>query len=403
MWKSFFLSTLTAAAGGLAVWTAMRLNAPDLAEPPVRRGEALLQAYQCLEAETKEIILRGIEDDFSPQGEEVGMVDPRLEGTRYARESGANIFDNSATDQQLQDHFFLPPNTASALFIIRLRANGNNENDTIQIGNYLTSFASESADRLLFSSRIRYLSGLAGWQVDGEYYSAELSDIILGFVDSENTQWVVGWHDPPSSVLDYVRQPGSDGLVAINISDDTSVDFLGVAACSEPAPGRGLTFVQANWPGQFTVSQPEARIGGIAFFNLEGTEDTIYRSNPYVGDTPCETELPLACFRPLELPLPRGYDDRSADDGYEWIFWSGGIVAGTPPVAASAFSTIDDADAHCAQEFGADWRTLTYHDGGRPGRVTAYGGLQDGPGTRAWIDIRGQPYATCWAHPDPYE
>jgi hypothetical protein len=403
MWKSLFLSTLTAAVGGLAVWTAMRLDTPAPAGPPVRRGEALLQAYQCLEAETKEIILRGVEDDFSPRGEEPANIDPRLAGTRYALEPGTNVFDYSGTDQQLQDHFYLPPHTASALFVIRLRANGNNQNDSIQIGNYLSQFEAQTVDRMFFSSRLRFLPDLEGWQIEGEYYWAQLSDIQMGYVDQANNQQVLAWHNPPMSVLDYVQHPDSDGLVAINIGDDTSVDFLGVAACSEPAPGHGLTFVQANGPAQFTVSQPEARIGGIAFFNLEGTEDTVYRSNPYVGDTPCETELPLACFRPLELPQPRSYDDRSADDEYEWIFWSGGIVAGTPQVAASAFSTIDDADAHCAQEFGTDWRTLTYHDGGRPGRVMAYGGLQNGPGTRAWIDIRGQPYATCWAHPDPHD
>ena len=110
------------------------------------------------------------------------------------------------------------------------------------------------------------------------------------------------------------------------------------------------------------------------------------------GDTDCDVALPLLCFQDLAATQPA-----SVTIGSIYESWAGGVIATTPPVApdTAGLSTIADADAYCASEFGAGWRTAEFHDGWGWG-FTAYGNTGDTP--RFWVDIDDQPNATCWAH-----
>lgn len=114
--------------------------------------------------------------------------------------------------------------------------------------------------------------------------------------------------------------------------------------------------------------------------------------DPIDGDTVCTEALPLLCMLDLGLPQPASVPSTSS-----YFEWSGGVVATTPPVAPAlaGLSTLADADAHCAAEFGPDWRTAEFHDGWG-WNFLAYGNVGVEP--RFWVDIDDQPNGTCWSH-----
>lgn len=117
--------------------------------------------------------------------------------------------------------------------------------------------------------------------------------------------------------------------------------------------------------------------------------------DPYVGDTPCARSLPLLCFRPGDAPPPAGLPP--ADRYHEW---SGGQVQRSAEAVSPVFDElahIDDANARCAAEFGADWRLATFHDGWG-WNFRAYGLLPDtAVGDRFWVHVHDQARGNCWA------
>ena len=71
----------------------------------------------------------------------------------------------------------------------------------------------------------------------------------------------------------------------------------------------------------------------------------------------------------------------------------GGEVRLTEPLPAAQFPRLADADKACTARFGADWRVLSYHEGGG-GNVISFSKIA--PRSRAWINIRDQQYGNCW-------
>jgi hypothetical protein len=123
------------------------------------------------------------------------------------------------------------------------------------------------------------------------------------------------------------------------------------------------------------------------------------RCDPYVGDRPCTTALPLLCFRPFTPPLPV---PQSVNDTDFYNRWSGGIVGTTAPVLGSSFGSgpgsLANANAACATAFGQGWRVAEFHDGanGAGGwNFQAYGNVGNSA-SRFWVDIKTSPNATCW-------
>lgn len=102
--------------------------------------------------------------------------------------------------------------------------------------------------------------------------------------------------------------------------------------------------------------------------------------NPYRGDTSCRTALPLLCARPPE-------------DGTPYA------LATSQAVAGFMLTSLDDANARCAQDLGTGWRLASFHDNG--GWELRGQGL---PGTiadrrnRVWVFIADQP-GNCWDKP----
>ena len=113
------------------------------------------------------------------------------------------------------------------------------------------------------------------------------------------------------------------------------------------------------------------------------------KTNPYLGDEPCSTNLPVLCIRVDGYGPPPSSGANTYSDG-----WSGGRVLLTSPVSGIHINTRDVANNACVGAFGSAWRMATHHDGslgtgGTDGwAFWAYGDLL--PGTRFWIGVNDQ-------------
>lgn len=338
-------------------------------------GMDILRAYKCRTAETKRIIIRGVEDTHSPVGDEPNFIreDRRFPDTLSFFSGGS--YDQIQADRRMTDSFEVPANTAGGLFLIRLKAVANNDNDTIAIGDIRTYVAPDPAVRR-FSSLVPRLEQSLGWSRQNDIHFAELSAIALRQPNRAASS-------PDRTLLDFIRSGMNGGWVDVMVQDDTSVDFIGVALCLEPPGGQGLSL--SSWQGE-----PHPIDGVVALTCGHGGRDQ-HACGHYVGDTPCATRLPVACIRPTAAPIPRALT-RHFSSGV----WSGGRLAFTKPTPGSNFATIGEVDAYCAASFGAGWRAAELHDGTHNTGISGYGDPATLP-HRAWVDIIGQPYATCWA------
>lgn len=361
------------ACAGLATfaWTQRPIERQQAAAT----GMDILRAYRCRPAETKTTIVRGVEDNHSPVGNEPNFI---RDGRRFADTISffaGGSYDQIQADRRMTDSFDAPANTAGGLFLIRLKAVANNENDTIAIGDISTFVTADPAVRR-FSSLIRRLEQSSGWSRQSDIHFAELSAIELRQPHS-----VVS--PTGQTLLDFIRGRMNGGRVDVMVQDDTSVDFVGVALCLEPPGGKGLSL--ASWKGE---AHPIA--GVVALTCGHGGRDQ-HACDPYIGDTSCRTRLPVACIRPMAAPIPRPLKRHFASS-----LWSGGRLAFTEPTPGSRFATIGDVDAFCTSRFGVDWRAAELHDGTHNTGIAGFSDPTNVP-DRAWVDIIGQPYATCWA------
>lgn len=343
----------------LAIAWRGRASAPSVAHT----GMALLRAYPCRRNETKTVLVKGVEDGFSPAGNEPGFLRPGLDNAHW-RSVGAGRYDQSQPDHFFIDSLQAPARIHQGLFVIGLQplASNDSDNDLLAIGDLATTHR--------FSHPINDLSRLPGWQHEGTLYSAPLDRIVLA----------AAGHDGPRSLLDWLRENAHGDWLDVLVEDDTSVDFIAVAACVEPPRGKGATLMS-------DALQPPT--GMMALTCRYGPPDWPI-CDPYLGDTPCGAELPVACLLPGRQPLPAGVTPGRFATG-----WTGGEIALTEPVPASRFHRIGDVDAFCAAHFGSAWRTLTGHEGLPNISVTARGRSRSTP-VRVWVDEVNQPYATCW-------
>ncbi len=337
---------------------AWRARAPATA--PAHTGMGLLRDYPCRRSETKVVLVKGVEDGFSPAGNEPGFLRPGLDTARW-RSLGAGSYDQSQPDRFFVDSLRVPAHVHDGLFVIGLKPLPVSDSitDTIGIGDL------RAPSR--FGSLITELPKRDGWTIEGTLYSAELARIM--------------YNDHSGSLLTGLREGAQAHWLDVSVQDDTSVDFIGLAACVEPPRGKGVTLAT-------DVAQPPS--GAIALSCRFGPENWP-ACDPYVGDTACATALPIACLLPGEQPPPRDFSVPRLAAG-----WTGGDIAFTEPVAAAQFHRIAEVDAFCATHFGTHWRTLTSPEGLPNLSIVGRGRPPSGP-VRAWVDEVNQPYGTCWA------
>lgn len=326
-------------------------------------GMELLRQYRCHRAETKVVLVRGKEDNFSPEGVEPLFFRPGRDNARVESMMRGGSYDQSQTDRSFTDSFQVPAGMAKGLLVLSLKPTGPNGNDPIYIGDLEGSISRRS-----YNSAISRLA--KEWTIEGTLYSAELGRLPLGGQGPRTVQDVFGHRARPAWLDVYLQ-------------DDTSVDFMGLAVCVAPTEEKGLTMAvkpAANMPARNVVS-----------LSCNDGPDNAPICDRIQGDTVCREAHPVACLRPGSAPTP------SSDVVRYWErwTWTGGDIALTEPVPGERFATIADVDRFCAQRVGEGWRAASMHDGGRAVGIAGWGTAPK-TAVRAWIDIVDQPYATCW-------
>jgi len=337
----------------------------------------MLSDFKCRRAETKTILVRGLEDGFSPAGTENGFRRPERRTARTASITREVGYDNSQTDGEFTDSILAPGNIADGLIVLGLKPLLVDRTDTLSIGN-LAPTEQGRWGRNHFSSGIGALSTRAGWKRLGALYYARMGDV----------RFAAPRPPPPgpgraySSLQDYLSSSAAPHWIDVIVQDDTAVDFIGMAFCQAPARRRGLTLA--------SVAGPAAKIPGVISLSCFFADENTQQFGLYSGDTACATRLPVACLRPGREATPMATLGSAAART-----WTGGQLKLSRPVAGDQFARISDVDRFCAQSFGPDWRTAAVHDGLKSEGLTGRGDQKTVVG-RVWVDIADQPYATCW-------
>ncbi|MDP2182770.1 MAG: hypothetical protein Q8K99_09405 [Actinomycetota bacterium] len=343
------------------------------AEP--RTGMEILNAHACGRGETKRIIIRGVEDGYSPAGEEPGFIRAGRTQTSWLPLEGTGQFDQVNADRGLTDSFKVDGPVSGGIFLIRARSMNGSDNDSLTMGDL-----GGDAMGPRFGTLLASLGTDPNWVAEGDRYYARLEDIALDRPANANNPTGARAPDPSVSLRSYRGEaPGSVWLDVL-VQDDTAVDFMGLALCSPPTVRRGVTLANDQ-----RLSRPE-EIHLACHFGRNGGR----RCDPYVGDTTCSTLLSVACLRPGDAPSPVDAVGVPVS-----TLWSGADIAVTEPVRGDHFRTIDDVDAFCARRFGVRWRSASIHDGGRYQSLVGRGDprtVRD----RVWVDIVDQPHGTCW-------
>lgn len=369
------LLTVIALCGGLGLygWTLGAAARTPVVQPALS-GMAQLAAYPCAKPERKVVLIHGVEDGFSPAGVEPMFIRPERRTPGLVSLTMGGAYDKNQADVGFTDSFEVPARVVRGLFVIGLREMEGSSTDFVHIGDLPTQETVSTTGKA-FRSTVPELARQPGWRVSGEVYSAELESLVY------LNQPPVG-ADQPRNLLERLRPRAGPSWVDVAIMEDTSVDFIAMALCIAPNPGMGMTFY---------VPSPKLRhVLRIVALGCNSTRDDRAACDPYAGDTPCDTPLPVACIRPAERPVPVGFVK-----GYDKT-WAGGDLAVAPAAPASRFHRVREVDAYCAANLGPGWRVVEAHDGLGGNTVSGLGDRASFE-PRVWLDIADQPYATCWA------
>ena len=337
-----------------------------------------LNDYACRRAETKHIILGGQEDGYSPQGDETINALDLVEyyKTRTGRELGITVgrnYDDVGYDQIFVDRLTLPNNVAHGIFVMRAKQLGSLNNDFIKIGDLLADGKKAHISQFLF----RRPEDSHGLQREGEVFFSSLKGLRFEqrMIDGEPNH-----PQDENNLFDFLRtQDNQFGVIA---SDDSAVDVIGVAICTEP---------DRNYGNSFLVSQ----IDDSTVYLSCNAEDGQNHCQPFSGDTRCNVSLPLACYADKGIALTQNVN---SDPRY--LAWSGGHIEFTAPLRGNAISSQAEAHNICRLQFGDDFRAANIHDGFI--NVAVMGKGHSGGFSKAWVDSNTEPYGNCWPRQDDY-
>ncbi len=109
--------------------------------------------------------------------------------------------------------------------------------------------------------------------------------------------------------------------------------------------------------------------------------------DPYVGDTPCSSKLPILCIKQDGSEKP---NDLVIDF---YCGWASGHIGLTFPVRGDLLTSVNDANLICEYQFGEGYRMAEFHDGNGGWNWNAYGNIDDS--TRFWV-YNDQTSGNCW-------
>lgn len=368
----FLLGTILSgfAIGGFAITEPETIERQSLTPVMDRLNE-----YACRKAETKQIILGGQEDGFSPKGNENTQITELNEFYRNRTGGNGNMsidrnYDMGGYDQIFLDRFMLPENTAHGVFVARLKQLGSLNNDNISIGELLEK---DTQSHLSF---FRYSNPMSatGLKMDAEVLFGTLGGIEFPDRYDKTDKKLEKEYN---TLLEYIRK--SKKPTDISISDDTMVDVIGFAICTEPDLGFGTTFIVEPY------KQDYVSVG----CNSSTRKNHCQR---FSGDTICSKALPMACFSDTQTPLPAAL---KSDLNSFHRAWSGGTVKFTEPIRGDQFQNQEEVHTYCESTFGESFRAANIHDGLQSNKFIAEGTAEDV--TQVWVDSNLEPYGNCWS------
>ena len=348
---------------------------PEIITPP-RTGMQILQDYRCMKAESKQIILRGVEDNYAAAGDEDIFFSDLHEfmQNRNGKKGAVTVdrsYDEGGMDRFLLDQIEIPSRSVNGIFVIKARSLTETTNDSINIGDLLT----RGEKRNFYGTGISSIPQSETWQLEGGVYSAKFSDLIFKDLLNESGENIPRNHD---NLLEFIQSDESENAsVGVYIGDDHAVDFIGAAMCLPPANAKGMSLLVSPFPGKEDIAKLSCVTGE--------QED---HCDPYKGDTLCSMSLPLACFDYTGETAP----DHVVQTQRENI-WSKGDVKFTPAVRGADFDTQEDVHAN--------YRAAT-HQENLSGQL---GFLARGTAevTQAWVHAKTEPYGNCWDLITEYE
>ncbi len=173
------------------------------------------------------------------------------------------------------------------------------------------------------------------------------------------TASVLAWHE---AEVDLGR-PEDNPVYAGNHRMDYRHGML-----SQASECRGVTWVlhQQSLGNGFT------KVGGDS------------RTNPYRGDMPCGSSLPILCIKRTGAPPP------IPELGSVWVEGQLGL---TYPVVGNRLTSLREASNICRQQLGAGFRAVEFHEEGNSWEFWAKGPIANN--TRFWVFI-GDQAANPW-------
>lgn len=358
------------------VYTLQSEQIDDTISSP-RTGMQILNDYTCMKAETKKVIIKGVEDNYAASNDApipFGSVHEYLKN-KMGKRGAVTIdrqYDEGGMDKFLLDTLSIPTRTAHGLIIIKTRSLTERVNDTLNIGEMSTRFETRNN----YSARLLNIGQTEPWAKEGEVISAQFGDLLLKDGYFENGEMIPRDYE---SVLGFIQKgPEEQRPVDVFIGDDHIVDFIGAAICQRPEDKRGMTFLVSP----FESVDNTLNLSCVT----ESNED---HCNPYAGNRLCSTALPMACFKPTGKEAPQELEGTSASH-----LWARGTVRFSSPVKADRFKDQDEAHAYCKSSFGEGYRMATHHQNNSP----QLGFIAEGESDvkEAWIHASTEPYGNCW-------
>lgn len=369
-----------------AFYASGTFDEDSLTAESIPTGMEILNAYQCQKAETKQILVGGVEDNFDPAGVETSNPSGKLLDYLISLEAGrsrsdvAKTYDDPSQDTHFSDRFDIPKRTFNGLIVVRLKELSRLKNDGISLGYKV-------------DDRRPYIDYKFGYRIDVSKLPTSTEwehHDSLAFASLKNLR-IYEPTDEKQTLLDIIRMPNRiESDFFVEIADDSVVDFIGFALCLEPEDDLGTVY------GITHVSQPDVTIDlgpGIVGLHL-GRVDGQFCA--YAGCLSCEARRPVACIKDTNMPLPEQHAS------YYSFVWTGGEFGFTRPVKGSKFASEDDVNQFCASELGTEWRALSRHDG-------HWGGSVSGEGTfprnyeNVWVNVKDSDHHNCWKPRPDYE
>lgn|GEM_PF-2826501 len=348
-------------------------------------GMEALDLFQCRKAETKQIILGGIEDNYAPGGEADVPITPlhNFVAQRIAPKGALTVdrnYDESGFDRFFLDTVNVPSKATAGLFVLGARSLTKTSNDSLNIGDIKSKWRATHNSAFLFGRAEEF----PAWTASRNVFTVRLSDLTFAegrFLPNGEPE-----QRDYENLLDFITSsPDETRPVDVLLGDDYIVDFFGFAVCLPPEKQMGLTFS--------AIAHPiDADYVDLSCVDGKGENSC----DPHSGDALCTSTLPLACIQPGDEPITPAFERTKMQSK-----WTGGRIQFTAPIAGSSLTKGAQAHALCRSEFGDGFRAATHQERAQSLHYIAKGAPP--PAGRAWIHAKTEPYGNCWAIETEYE